>query len=140
MSTRVFVDSDVILDLVACRQPFYHEAARLFSLADSGHLTICSSSLIFANLFYILRKQSSSSAAVAALQKLRLLISVLPVTEKIIDLALSSIFADFEDAIQYYTAVEHGILVLLTRNIKDYQKPAITVCSPQEFLKSLSRP
>jgi predicted nucleic acid-binding protein len=139
VSARVFVDSDVILDLTASRQPFYQDAAILFSLADSGRLVICSSSLIFANLFYILRKQSSSAAAVAALQKLRLLITVLPVTEKVIDLALASTFADFEDAIQYYTAVEERIPVLITRNTKDYRKTAITVYTPQEFLKSISK-
>ena len=139
MSARIFVDSDVILDLVACRQPFYQDAARLFSLADSGRLAICSSSLIFANLFYILRKQSSSAAAVAALQKLRLLITVLPVTEKIIDLALASTFADFEEAILYYTAVEERIPVLITRNTKDFRKTAITVCTPPEFLKSIPK-
>lgn len=139
MSTRIFVDSDVILDLVACRQPFYQDAAKLFSLADAGRLTICSSSLIFANLFYILRKQSSSTAAVAVLQKLRLLITVLPVTEKIIDLALASTFTDFEDAVQYYAAVEQGIPVLITRNTRDYRNSSLTICKPCEFLNNLTR-
>jgi predicted nucleic acid-binding protein len=135
----IFVDSDVILDLVARREPFYPAAAELFSRAENRRLTLCTSSLIFANLFYILRKQTSSATAVTALQKLRLLVTVLPVNEKIIDLALASAFTYFEDAIQYYTAVEQGVAVLITRNIRDYRKPAITVCTPQEFLKSLSR-
>ena len=139
MTDRIFMDSDIILDLVARREPFYPAAAALFSLAEERRLTICSSSLIFANLFYILRKQTSAATAVTALQKLRLLITVLPVNEKIIDLALASAFPDFEDAIQYYTAVEQGVRVLITRNTRDYRKPAITVCTPDEFLNSFSR-
>ena len=140
MTDRIFVDSDVILDLIARREPFYPAAAALFSQAETRRLTICSSSLIFANLFYILRKQTSSATAVTALQKLRLLVTILPVNEKIIDLALASAFTDFEDAIQYYTAVEQGVSVLITRNTKDYRKPAITICTPQEFLNSFTRP
>jgi predicted nucleic acid-binding protein len=63
---------------------------------------------------------------------------VLDVNSKIIDLALSSDFNDFEDAIQYYTATENGIKILLTRNLSDYRKAEITVMTAENYLKGNS--
>jgi predicted nucleic acid-binding protein len=62
-------------------------------------------------------------------------VRVLAVDDKIIDLALSSKFADFEDAIQYFTAIENGISNLLTRNIKDYAQSRIAVLTAETYLK-----
>ncbi len=63
MKQTVFVDTDIVLDLLARREPFYTAAARLFSLAETGDLGLSVSSLTFANLFYILRKQVSARHA-----------------------------------------------------------------------------
>lgn len=131
---RVFVDSDIVLDLLAQRQPYYPFAAQFFSLAEKGKITACISPLIFANLHYILRKQSSKEEAIKNLKKLRVLVTVLPINEKIIDLALASDFRDFEDAIQYYTAVENELEALITRNKRDYKETQIAVWTAEEFL------
>ncbi|HSU49602.1 MAG TPA: hypothetical protein VLJ41_03400, partial [Segetibacter sp.] len=69
------------------------------------------------------------------LLKFKTLVSVLPVTDKVIELALSSDFNDFEDAIQYFTATESGIQILLTRNLKDYKSAEIPVMTAEQFLK-----
>ena len=69
-----------------------------------------------------------------ALRKLRLLVKVMPVEEKEVDLALNSKFSDFEDALQYYTAMQYVIEILLTRNIKDYKEREIIVQTPKEFI------
>jgi predicted nucleic acid-binding protein len=130
----VFVDTDIILDLLTKREPFYPHAARLFSGVERQRLKACVSSLIFANLFYILRKQTSAPRAIEILKMLRRLVTVLPVNDKIIEQSLNSAFTDFEDAIQYHTALSKGIKYLLTRNIKDYRQPTITVCTAEDFL------
>ena len=62
---------------------------------------------------------------------------VLPVDEKIIDLALASGFRDFEVAIQYYVSIENKIQYLLTRNVKDYKKAEIKIITPEQYLKLL---
>ena len=67
--------------------------------------------------------------------KLKLLVNILPVNEKIIEWALASDFPDFEDAIQFYVAKENDIACLLTRNKKDFTKADISVMTPEEFLK-----
>ena len=131
---KVFVDTDVVLDLLAERIPFFHFSAVLFTFAEMKKLELYTSPLILANTFYILRKQLGNDGAKSALRKLRILLHVVDSSESIIDKALNSDFSDFEDAIQYYTALEHGINVILTRNLRDYKKTSVIVQTPEAYL------
>ncbi len=135
MTTRVFVDSDIVLDLLLERQPFFSAAAALFLAIQDGRIEGCLSPLIFSNLFYILRQQMAPPAAVGVLRKLKLLVRVLPVDEKVLDLALASSFADFEDAIQYYTALAHDASALVTRNKRDYRHARIPILDARECVE-----
>ena len=134
MKQAVFVDTDIILDLLARREPFYLPAARLFSLADRKEVTICISSITFANLFYILRKEMPPVKAKEVLKKFKQLVTVLPVDDRVVTQVLDAGFSDFEDALQYYTAMTKGISCLITRNVRDYRHATITICSAEEFL------
>ena len=134
---EVFVDSDIILDLLAKREPFYQYAAEFFSLVEKGRIKAHVSPIIITNLHYVLCKLKNKAQVIKSLQKLKLLVKILPVDEKIVELALASDFKDFEDAIQYYTAKENGIDYLLTRNKKDYKKAVITVMTSEEYLEIL---
>lgn len=134
---KIFVDTDIVLDLLSARQPHYDFAAELFSLADQGKIKLHVSSLSFANVNYILSKHFTIDQARKKLLNFKTLVSVLPVNDKIIELALGSEFKDFEDAIQYFSALEGSLTTLLTRNIKDFKKAEISVMSPEQFLKSI---
>jgi len=134
MKKRVFVDTDIIYDLLAKRDPFYLAAAQLFTLADEGKVQIYISALSLANLHYLISKQRTEEEAKEILRKFKVLVHVAPLNDKIIDLALNSEFSDFEDAIQYYSALQNEIEVLLTRNLKDYKKADITVLTAQDFI------
>lgn len=131
---KIFVDTDVILDLLARRIPHFHFSAVLFTFAEMKKLELYTTPLIIANTFFILRKQLGNESAKNALRKLRILLHVIDSTESVIDKALNSDFSDFEDAIQYYTALEYGIPVILTRNIRDYKKASIVVQTPESYL------
>jgi len=133
---QVFVDTDIILDLLTERQPYYSAAAKLFTLADQKQLKISVSSLSFANLNYLLSRQYTAAMARKKLLTFKTLVHVLPVTERCIDLALNSEFKDFEDAIQYFTAIEFHNNTLLTRNLKDYKKASIAVLTAEQYLLS----
>jgi len=134
---KILVDTDIILDLLAKREPHYQFSARLFSKADEGELKLCVSSLSFSNLNYILSKQFSAVQARKKLLTFKTLVTVLSVSEKSVDLALNSDFNDFEDALQYFTALEFKISTLLTRNLKDYKKADISVLTAEQYLKSI---
>ena len=134
---KIFVDKDIIIDLLSGRQPHYEFAAELFSCADEGNIKIAVSALSFANVNYIVSKQYSADQARKKLLKFKALVTVMAVDNKIIELALASDFKDFEDAIQYYTALENGINILLTRNLKDFKKAEITVLTAEQYLNTL---
>ena len=134
---KLFVDSDIILDLLAQREPHYIHAARLFTLIDQKKIIAYTSPLIFANLHYLLKKQTSNLSALKSLRKLKTLINILPIDERVIEQSLNSEFNDLEDAIQYFTAVNNGIALIVTRNKTDYKRSKIDVLTAEEFLKSM---
>lgn len=134
---KAFVDTDIALDLLMKRDPHHKSAALLFSLADRAALKLYVSSLCFANINYLLRRNLSLEASRQALSRFKVLVNVLSVDDKIIELALASSFNDFEDAVQYHTATQNKIPLLLTRNLKDYKKAAIPVMTAESFLKTL---
>ena len=133
---KLFVDTDVVIDLLSARQPHYKYASELFSLADIGAIRLYVSSLTFANVHYILSKQLSASESRKLLLRFKTLVTVLSVNDKIVELALASSFADFEDAIQFHAAIENNVSIILTRNLKDFKKATIPVMTPQQYLKS----
>ena len=89
---KIFVDTDIILDLLARRLPHFHFSAVLVHIIDSS--------------------------------------------EAVVDKALNSDFADFEDAVHYYTSQENGINILLTRNLRNYKNASLVVQTPETFLVS----
>ncbi len=132
---NIFVDTDIILDLLSQREPFYEYSAYLFSEADSDKIKIHVSSLSFSNINYILSRQFSTVHARKKMLMFKTLVTVLPVTDKTVELALSSDFKDFEDALQYFTAIENNVKTLLTRNLKDYKTAEITIMTAEQYLK-----
>jgi predicted nucleic acid-binding protein len=131
---KVFVDTDICIDLLSGRMPFNKSAELLFSQADTGKIKICVSSLSFLNIDYVLLSQYSTTHSRQIIAKFKTLVQVLSVDSKIIDLAIASDFKDFEDAIQYSCALEHNLTTIITRNLKDYKKATIKVLTPETFL------
>lgn len=135
MKRKVFIDTNIALDLLSMRDPFYASASRLFSLADGKKLIICLSTLSFVTIHYILSKQIGAEKAKNVLSRFKALVTLLPVDAGMIESALASDLKDFEDAVQYYCAVSTGIPVLITRDIKDYRKAKMSVMTADDFLK-----
>ncbi|OYU92735.1 MAG: PIN domain nuclease [Bacteroidetes bacterium B1(2017)] len=136
---KLFIDTNIVLDLLAKREPFYESSAKLFSLADRNVIQLSVSSLTFANTNYVLSKLKSTSEAKEILRKFKLLVHIVSLSEKIVDLALNnSAFKDFEDGLQYYSAIESNQDIIITRNQKDFKSSLLSIMSAEEFLSSLS--
>jgi len=133
---KVFLDTDVILDLLAEREPHFEAAVELFLQIQDKTILAYTSPVIIANIFYILNRHFDRKKAIQSLIKLKSLVKVLNCGDHVIELALSSDFKDFEDSIQYYTALENNIDILITRNVKDYKTANITTSTPLEYVKS----
>ena len=136
MNKKIYIDSDIILDVLARREYFFEFAAKIFDLGYENKLELYTSAVVLANVFYLLRKKYGIDKSKALLKKLRLILNVLPVDGKTVDYALDSKFNDFEDGLQYFSAKENGIPVIITRNIKDYKVNDISVQTAEEFLKT----
>ena len=132
---RLLVDTNIVLDLLAKRKEFLVEAQELFTLSDKNELKLYVSSLTFANTFYILSQKLKLSNARKILRKFKVLVEVLPMDDKIIDLSLESDFKDFEDAIQYHTAIENGINMIITRNLKDFKTSKLPVLTAKDYIE-----
>lgn len=132
---RLLIDTNIIVDLLTIRGEFYLEAAELFSHADRKELTLLVSSLSFANSNYILLKQKSGAEAKEILRKFRLIVDVVDLSSRVVDWALNDHdFTDFEDALQYYSAIEVNADVIISRNKKDFKFSKIPVLTAGEFL------
>ena len=131
---KLFLDTNIILDLVSPRPPFSKFAQKLFSKSQKSKITLFASALSFPNMNYLLSRVTNKETAKQVLLKIKPLITILPLNDKIIQLALASDFKDFEDAIQYYTALENNITTLITRELKDFKKASIKVMSSEEYL------
>ena len=131
----LFIDTNIVIDLLAKREPFYEEAAKLFSLADKNKINLIVSSLTFANTNYILSKMTNSTTAREILTKFKVLVTVAALNDKIIELALNDkSFSDFEDGLQYYTAMENEADIIITRNLKDFKNSTLPVITAQTYL------
>ncbi len=133
--SRLLIDTNIVIDLLSKREKYYDEAADLFSRADKKELELTISSLTFANTNYILTKLKSAKDAREILRKFKVLVELLSLDDKITELALSDDnFPDFEDGLQYYSAIENQIDVIITRNKKDFKNSKIPVLTAKEFL------
>jgi predicted nucleic acid-binding protein len=109
-------------------------AQKFFSRCQRLKIELYVSALSIPNINYLLTKVADKKIAKQILLNIKPLINILPLNDKIIQLALASDFNDFEDAIQYYTALEHSITTLITRDLKDFKKADIRIMTAEQYL------
>jgi len=135
---KLFLDTNIIIDLLAKREPYYKHAAQIFSLADKSKVQLFVSALSFANTNYILQKGMKPDKVKQILRKLKLIVNLISLDDKIVGLSLNDTeFKDYEDAIQYFSALENGMDVIITRNLKDFQKSKIPTLTAEQFLQQI---
>ena len=131
----LFIDTNIIIDVLANRKPYVESASLLFDLAIKGKATLFISALSYSNIYYIIRKTTTHRKLISVLEDLENITETLDVSRKIIGMALKSDFKDFEDAIQYETAASNKkVDAIVTRDPKGYQNSKITVLTPDEAL------
>jgi predicted nucleic acid-binding protein len=139
MIDRLFLDTNVVLDLLGERETFYDYVAKIATLADKGKVSLVVSALSYATVFYVLSKFEDNKAVKEKLGKFKVIASTSNLTDKIIEKGLTSKFIDFEDALQYYCALEMNCNLIITRNEKDFKNSDIPVMTPVEYLESLNK-
>jgi hypothetical protein len=135
MKEKVFIDSDVILDVALAREPFFSSSKMVLAMAENNVIVGNISSNCIANIYYILRKLGGDIKAREFISNIVKYISVITINHQSVLKALKSKFSDFEDALQYYSALENQCEYIITRNIEDYKNSKINILSPEEFAK-----
>ena len=134
---RIFIDTNIILDLLAEREPFYEPAAKIATLADQKKIILIASPISFTTVNYILSKFESAQSAMEKLRKFRIICQIADLNEETVDKGLVSNFSDFEDSLQYFTALQSNCKILITRNGKDFKKASIPIMTADEYLGSI---
>lgn len=131
---QVLFDSDVLLDILAQRQPFVVNSAQALNTETQPQVQGYVAGHAVTNIFYILRRQVGSETTRELLSRLLQHLQVANVTDEVIRAALQSSMTDFEDAVTSEAANEAGVEVIVTRNTSDFAASAISVILPEEFL------
>ena len=134
---NLFLDTNVLIDLIDKREPLYNDIAVIASMAENKDFKLAASSLSFVNTVYVVSRSIEEKLVLEALKKFRIICDVSNVDEIVIDKSLISNFNDFEDAVQYFSALHHKSDIILTRNKKDFKNSEIPTMTPSEFLASL---
>lgn len=134
---KVFLDANVIIDVVQNRTDFVEASSKVLQLGLDGECELCASDITFTTVSYYARKNRTPEQLYDVLQSLREIIDVAPSGKVAIDWALHQKSKDFEDAVQYYAALRSGAEYIVSRNVRDYPYDDIIVISPQDFLKEM---
>lgn len=130
-------DINFFLDIFLKREPFYFPAAWIFKMIEEKKLKGYICALSFPTLYYLLSKELKREKSIKILEKVRIVFHVAGVDERVIDLSLTSNFRDFEDAVQYYSAVQVRADCLITRNKGDYKVDNLPILTSEEFMAIL---
>ena len=134
MIKKVFIDTDIILDVALAREPFFSSSKTILSMAENNIIIGNISSNCVANIYYILRKSGGDNKARKFILNIVKYITVIAIDHQNVLEALKSKFSDFEDALQHSSAVENRCEYIITRNIEDYKSSKIKVLLPKEFI------
>lgn len=136
MEYKLFVDSDVIIDFFTDREPYANSASELFELSEQGKVKLYLSAVSINNIYYIVSKFLGHKKSIEVVESLTEMTEIVGTTKKEIIQALKNNFSDFEDAVQYSSALTiKNLDAIVTRNIKDYRNSSIAVMTPLNFLK-----
>lgn len=134
---KVFLDANVLIDVVQNRIDFVETFSKVLQLGLDGECELCASDITFTTVSFYARKNRTQEQLYEVLQSLRDFIDVAPSGKIAIDWALQQKSKDFEDSVQYYTALRSGAEYIVSRNVRDYPYNDIPVVSPIEFLKKM---
>lgn len=134
---KVLIDTNIILDFALERQPFVEQSVRLLEAAQQAGLVLYVTATTITDLYYIVRKAKGHATARDFITDLLQFMQVAGVDKAVIERALHSGIADFEDAIQESAAQRETIQVIITRNESDFENSTLKVYNPASFLKSL---
>ncbi len=134
---KLYLDSDVLLDLLLDREPFSDDIATLIEESINSEIKLCTSPISITNIHYIIGRIENKSKADLKTKKILEIVCLENIGQTTIDSASNSKFKDFEDGVQNFCAVESGHEIIITRNTKDYKESELSILTPREYLAKI---
>jgi predicted nucleic acid-binding protein len=134
----ILIDTNVVLDILLNRQPWYTHAALIYGLAQQNFIKVYISVSAITDIFYIAQKEQGKKAAKEALKRLLKVFFPVTVTDKDIYQALELEWEDFEDSVQFTVGKGLSANFIVTRNTKDFTSSSITTVTPEQFLQVIA--
>ena len=131
---KAFLDTNVVVDFSAEREPFYKDAAAIVDMAYHKETSLIISSLTIVNMAYVMRKVKSREQVAEKIKQLMALCIVSPINRQAVIDALASHPSDFEDAVQYFSAQQARADLIITRDADAFKEYSLPVMTPAEFL------
>lgn len=130
----LLIDANIILDVLLNRQKFVKDSSMIWKLCETGKAKGYVSSLTFANLVYIMRKQLDPEAIEDIFRKMHLIFNFTDFSVSDLTRAAEWNWDDFEDAVQSATAERVQADYIITRNVKDFSRSKVIAFTPSELL------
>jgi predicted nucleic acid-binding protein len=135
---RVLIDTNIVLDFLLQREPFFQDAELLFQAIDADQVIGYVTAITLTDIFYISRKHTRSvEQARQAVSETLTVMLICPIDRSVLESAFNSGLVDFEDAVQIFGAVAQRLDGILTRDNKGFLSSPIPVLSIQELLQQL---
>ena len=131
---KALIDTNVLLDHLAKRAGFYQDAAAIFSMVDDGYLTGIVPSLSIVNCAYVLPKHYETKSVLVQIKKMLHMFTISHVDALILEEAANLAPYDYEDAVQYLSALPHHPDIIISRDKKGFLNFDIPVMTPAEFV------
>jgi predicted nucleic acid-binding protein len=133
-----FLDTNIVIDVLANRKPFSGEATKLLDYGEKGMVNLYISSLSYSNIYYILRKITSHKELLSLLRDVEAIMTTIDVTASVVRESINTELKDFEDALQLNTALSDGrIQAIVTRDPHDFKTKEISIITPKEALSMI---
>ncbi|MEG3903398.1 PIN domain-containing protein [Microcoleus sp. B4-C5] len=135
---KILIDTNIIVDVALEREPFFAESDRILTFVEEAQIQGYVSASTFSDLYYIIRRDRGRDWTLDFLRQLATFCQVATVDNSVISIALTCKFKDFEDAIQYSTAVINLIDVIVTRNPRDFPVNTPRILTPNQLIIELT--
>ena len=136
---KIFLDTNIVIDFLGERANFYQPSAKILTLADQKKIEIYTSPTSISNTYYLLSRFENTKIALEKIRKFKVLCSISMMDDEVIEKAINSNFKDFEDAMQYFSALASNCDLIVTRNEKDFKNALIPVLNGESYLETLKK-
>ena len=136
---KIFIDTNILLDVLRSREPFLKDSLSVWSLVESEKVKGFISAISFNNVYYVLSRTVDNPNALNAMCIMRDIFQIISLDNRIINKAIDNDFPDFEDSIQFFSAIHAKADYIITRNVKDFSQQYIPAITPKAFISEVNK-